>query len=405
MTTTRAVPGRIVSGGLPDYATTSVHQLRTHDGAVVPGVLHKVPNCRLVVCLAHPRQDLTHHPIIAELLAHGYAVWTQGTRSVNNDIALVHEQTLLDLAAGQVFLRSIGFEQVVTLGHSGGGTLSAYYVEQASRMAHDRVQLTPGGLETQLATAEMPAPDAAMFLAPHPGQGELLMKMIDPSVSDESDPLSVDPELDPYSAANGFTDAPQTSSYSAEFVLRYRKAQRERIKRIDEFARRYAAEAQRARDLGSDAAHRRQALAPRLLIVYRTDADLRCTDLSLDANDRAYGSLFGRRPDLTNYGLNGFGRITTPDAWLSTWSGLTSNANFVRCAPRIQAPSLFIELTGDQACTPTDAATMFNALGTPDKTHRRLPGTHFGAALRQDSPTGIALAAVEIDRWLAERFA
>ncbi|OFV75269.1 alpha/beta hydrolase [Rhodococcus erythropolis] len=405
MTKTRAVPGRVVNSELPDHTTTSVHQLTTHDGALVHGVLHKVPNCRTVVCLAHPRQDLTHHPIIAGLLARGYAVWTQGTRSMNNDIALVHEQALLDLAAGQVFLRSIGFDQVVTLGHSGGGALSAYYHEQASHSSHDRVQLTPAGRETQLATAEMPTPDAAIFLAPHPGQGELLMKMIDPSVADESDPLSVLSELDPYSATNGFADAPQSSSYSEEFVLRYRKAQHERIKRIDDAARRYAAEAQVARDLGFDAVHRRQAVAPRLLIVYRTDADLRCTDLSLDSNDRLYGSLFGRRPDLTNYGLNGFGRITTPDAWLSTWSGLTSNAGFVRCAPRIKVPSLFIELTGDQACTPTDAATMFNALGAPDKTHRRLPGTHFGAALRPDNPTGIALATEEIDRWLAERFA
>ncbi|MFE2186727.1 TetR/AcrR family transcriptional regulator [Streptomyces sp. NPDC059455] len=38
---------------------------------------------------------------MAELLARGVAVWTQGTRSVNNDVALVHEQALLDMAAGQ----------------------------------------------------------------------------------------------------------------------------------------------------------------------------------------------------------------------------------------------------------------------------------------------------------------
>lgn len=393
-----------IAGGLPDHATTSVHQLTTHDGAQVHGVLHTVPDARLVVCLAHPRQDLTHHPVIGELLAHGYAVWTQGTRSTNNDIALVHEQALLDLAAGQVFLRSIGFENVVTLGHSGGGALFAYYHEQASHEPHDRVQLTPAGRATQLAEAEMPLPDAALFLAAHPGQGELLMKMIDPSVSDESDPLSVRPELDPYSPANGFAEAPHGSAYSDEFVFRYRQAQRERIGRIDETARRFAAEATAARELGSDAAHRRQALAPRLLIVYRTDADLRCTDLSLDSNDRPYGSLFGRRPDLTNYGLAGFGRITTADAWLSTWSALSTNASFVRCAPRIEAPTLFIELTGDQACTPSDAAAMFSAIGSSDKTHRRLPGTHFGSALTPSDPTGIMLAARVIDEWLIDRF-
>jgi hypothetical protein len=34
-----------------------------------------------------------------------------------------------------------------------------------------------------------------------------------------------------------------------------------------------------------------------------------CTvDLSLDPSERPHGSLFGKRPDLINYGLTGFGR-------------------------------------------------------------------------------------------------
>jgi hypothetical protein len=45
---------------------------------------------------------------------------------------------------------------------------------------------------------------------------------------------------------------------------------------------------------------------------HRTDADLRSVDLSIDPNDRPYGSLVGHRPDLTNYGLLGFGRLSTP---------------------------------------------------------------------------------------------
>ena len=49
-----------------------------------------------------------------------------------------------------------------------------------------------------------PIADGAVFLAPHPGQGRLLLACIDPSVADEADPLSVVPELDPFNAANGF---------------------------------------------------------------------------------------------------------------------------------------------------------------------------------------------------------
>ncbi|MEL5953556.1 hypothetical protein AADR41_01905 [Streptomyces sp. CLV115] len=363
-----------------------------------------MPGAKTVVCLAHPRQDLTHHPIVAELLGHHHAVWTQGTRSVNNDIALVHEQALLDIAAGQKFLRMSGFEHVVTLGHSGGGTLFAYYQEQAARTPDERESSTPSGRPTRLAAATMPVPDATVFLAPHPGQGALLMKMIDPSVADETDPMSAVPELDPYHPDNGFATPPQDSAFSAEFVARYRQAQRDRVARIDNRARELVAEADRYRAVTDDIISRRRALAPRLLIVYRTDADLACVDPTLDPNDRPYGSLFGPRPDLTNYGLTGFGRITTADAWLSTWSGLSTNADFVRCAPGVRTPTLFIELSGDQACTPQEAGTMFNALGAADKQHLRLRGTHFGAALTPGEPTGIARAAQAIDSWLSDRF-
>ncbi|MBF6371072.1 alpha/beta hydrolase, partial [Nocardia puris] len=111
------------------------------------------------------------------LLARGYAVWTQGARSPNNDIALIHEQALLDVAAGQVFLRDTGFEHVVTLGHSGGGTLFAFYHQQAGRAPGDRLTQTPAGRPIDLAAADMPLPDGAVFLAPHPGQGALLLRL------------------------------------------------------------------------------------------------------------------------------------------------------------------------------------------------------------------------------------
>jgi hypothetical protein len=49
----------------------------------------------------------------------------------------------------------------------------------------------------------MPVPDALALVAPHAGQGRLLLRIIGPSVADESDPLSVDPGLDLFDAATG----------------------------------------------------------------------------------------------------------------------------------------------------------------------------------------------------------
>ncbi|MHC3002943.1 alpha/beta hydrolase [Gordonia sp. GN26] len=391
----------------PAETTTSVHELSTADGAKVTGVLRTTPGATTVVALMHPRQDLTHHVLVPELLARGVSVWTQGTRSVNNDLNLVHEQAILDVAAGQVFLRNNGFAAVLTLGHSGGGALFAFYHEQAGLAPSDRLSRTPAGRPVDLAGADMPVPDAAIFLAPHPGQGELLLRLIDASVTDENDPLSVDPSLNPFDPANGFAEPPDSSSYTADFVKRYRAAQRARVERLDATARAHVAEsaAARARFAESgDPTDRRAALAPRVMTVYRTDADLRFVDRSLSPNDRPYGSLFGRRPDLTDYGLVGFGRLATPDAWLSTWSGVSTNAGFLRCAPGVRVPTLFVELTGDQACFPEDAVAMVNALGADDVTHVRVEGTHFGGAIRPGAPTGASLAAAEIGGWLEERF-
>ena len=154
----------------------------------------------------HPRQDVTHHPLVPLLLQAGVAVWTQHTRSVNNDLSLLHEQALLDVAAGLVFLREQGFASVLTLGHSGGGPLFAFYLEQAGLPPARRLASHPAGRPVKLPEAEMPLADGAIFLAPHPGQGQLLLHCIDPSVADEQDPMSVVPELDPYDPANGFAE-------------------------------------------------------------------------------------------------------------------------------------------------------------------------------------------------------
>ncbi|MEB3023139.1 alpha/beta hydrolase [[Mycobacterium] crassicus] len=390
----------------PPQVGLTVHQLSTFDGATIEGVLHRLPGSETVVTLMHPRQSVTHHPIIPLLLHAGVSVWTQTSRSVNNDIALVHEQALLDAAAGMCFLRDNGFTSLVTFGHSGGGTLYAFYIEQAALAPERRIDVTPAARPIALAGAELPLPDGAIFLAPHPGQGQVLSTCIDPSVTDENDPMSCDPDLDMYHPANGFRTPPEPSCFSAEFLARYRGAQRDRIARIDEHARELAAEATQARvrfAASGDPDDRRRSLAPRILTTYRTDADPRYIDLAIDPNDRHYGSLFGRRPDLINYGLVGFGRLTTPDAWLSTWSVNTTNADFVRCAAGVHVPSVFIEFSGDSAAFPSDSQRMYEALASTDKSRHTVRGQHFGQPLSKGEPTGYAAAADHIAEWLNAR--
>jgi hypothetical protein len=239
--------------------------------------------------------------------------------------------------------------------------------------------------------------------------------MIDPSVADEADPLSCDRSLDPYDPANGYRPPPDSSRYEAQFVDRYRQAQRDRVARIDATARTLIEDRNRARAeivdpgfAGRPEDERRRTLRRAVIhppmIVHRTEADLRAMDLSLDPSDRDAGTLFSYRPDLTNYMELGFARVTTPKAWLSTWSGLSSNASLERNGPGIDVPSLVISYDGDNAIFPADAQRAFDLLAAADKSLVRVAGDHYGFAVGTQDRHGATLATDALVAWLRERF-
>ena len=90
-------------------------------------------------------------------------------------------------------------------------------------------------------------------------------------------------------------------------------------------------------------------------------------DLALDKSDRSYGSVYGPRPDVTNYGIVGFGRLTTPDAWLSTWSALSSNATIAKAGPDMTLPTLLISYTADNCVFPSDFDSIVETIASTNK--------------------------------------
>src|SRR5262245_51507452 len=366
--------------------------LETPDRAVAAGWLYAHGGETTAVLLVHPRADFSHHYAVPGLVDAGYAVLCLNTRWLNNDSTLLHEVVLLDVAAGVAALRQ-RYDRVVLCGNSGGGSLLTFYVQQ-SLAAGARLTDTAAGDPFDLNRFDLPPADAMVYLAAHVGEGFYLLHAIDASVTDEHDPVSCDPALDMYDPANGFVEPPAETRYEAEFVKRYREAQRARVQRIDAIARARVARRREARSRWERTAladDRRRAIATEFLTVYRTDADPRFVDLSIDPSLRTVGSLWGLRPDWINYGAVGFGRVVSPEAWLSTWSGLSSRASIERTGPGMTLPALVVGYSGDHGIFPSDTDLIATSIAAPSVDRVEVDADHYGfPAGRDDAVAAIA---------------
>lgn len=404
-------------GALPPATEVLPVQVQTADWRALSGLYYRpVLRPRVGVLVMHPRADFTRHYCIPGFVAAGISVLGLNTRTLNNDTTAIHEELLLDVAAGVDFLRGQGAEKVVLFGNSGGGSLFAFYQAQAEKPASERLEFDPAGKPTRLRALTMMPADALCAVSAHPGEGRVLLHCIDPAVIDEADPLRSDPALDMYHPANGFRAAPESSSYAEEFVARYRAAQKARVQRLDERARALIREARDAElayrngrgalDFVARQQLGRQAAFEAVMVIYRTMANLNYTDLSLDPSARAYGSLFSERPDLMNMQYIGFGRVVTPAAWLSTWSGLSSNADFCRNIAEVSCPLLMVNALRDREIHPADARAMWAAVGGSDKTFQALDAEHYfePAFGEQTAPDVDGLMKVVVP-WVQERLA
>lgn len=405
----------------PENATVVPVKLRTADFREVRGLLWS-PRDRKprvgAVCM-HPRVDFTRHYTFPRLVAAGVACLGANTRNPNNDTDTVHEELILDVGACvQHLVEHVGVDRVVLIGNSGGGSLNAFYQAQARLPATERLARAPGGGRTRLREAELRPADGLVYLAAHRGEGKVLEECIDPAVVDEHDPLASDASLDMYDERNGFREPPEWSEYSDEFVARFREAQRARVRRLDAIALEHLARSRAARELESapefedkPPAERRRIQRERYLqpvmVIYRTMANPNYVDRHLDPSDREYGSLLSERPDLMNFQYIGFARTCTPRAWLSTWSGVSSNADVVRNVARIEEPTLVVNAGRDREIFPrTDAEPIFRAVASPDKTFVQLDEArhYFEPDFGSSEAPAVEALMDRVVPWLQERF-
>ena len=402
---------------LPDGVRIEPMPLLAEDGGESHGTLFTRGGERCVALFMHPRGDMQRHYAMPRLLEAGIATFGQAGRFINNDVNLIHERIVLDVAAAIRRLRERGFTRVVLVGNSGGGALYSFYQSQAATAPPGRLEDTAAGDPCDLNKLDLPPADGLVQLATHLGQGKLMLSIIDPSLVDESDPLSIDPSLDMYDPANGYRPLPQSSKYAADFLARYTAAQGARVARIDAVARGHVAEWNHwLRKLGAPEVAalppadvqriERRAFVGRYLAIHRTEANPAYTDLSLYPSERAIGSFFSPRPDVFNYLESGFGKYQTPRAWLSTWSGHASRASTLDCLPKLTLPTLVVAYLGDNAVFSNHTDAIYERSPAPDKQIHRVSGDHLGygpSGMRDRSGQNAALE--RIVPWIKERFA
>ena len=309
---------------------------------------------KVALIATHYNVDFTEHysaPYFAKR-GLGFLGWNTRFRGAEDQFLLEH--ALIDIGVGVKWLREeAGVATVVILGNSGGGSLMGAY--QAEAIAPTLAgNLKVAGAD---ALAALPRADLYISLNAHKGRPEVLTDWMDASVIDEADPTRTDASLDPFNPDNG-------PPYSAEFIARYRAAQRARNQKITDWAK---AELARV-----NAAGRPDLLFP----LYRTWADLRFMDPAIDPSERPCPGCYAGYPPNANK-LLGIGRANTLKTWLSMWSLETSKCQGGAQLAKFDLPALVVQSTGDMGVFPCDAQAIHAAIASKDKRLEMIPGAHY----------------------------
>ncbi len=332
---------------------------------------------RTAFIATHYNIDFSEHYLADHMAARGFGFLGWNTRFRGNEQHFLLDHALAEIGVGVRWLRErAGVENVVILGNSGGGSLMGAYQSQATEPnvmpTHDHHPVP--GIE------DLIPGDLFVFLAAHPGRPEILTNWMDPSVTDETDPLSVDPELDMYLPGRPVPFPP-------EFVAEYRRAQRDRNERITVWVH---SELVRLREHG---------VHDRLFVVPRLWADLRFVDPTIDPNGRTVPGCYLGDPRRANYGVYGVGLVNTLRTWLSMWSLDESQCQAGPHLARIHIPTLLINASDDSAVFPSDAEAIIAGVAADDKTAITIEGDHYF----RERPGARDEVADAIAAWVEER--
>ena len=333
-----------------------------------------------VLVTMHPIGGTGGLPVMRLFAEAGVHILAADSRYRGVDNALIMEKVALDLGAAVRHAREkLGYANVILLGWSGGGALSAFYQAEAEQPS---ITHTPAGDPLSLAEARLIPADGVILMAAHVSRHATLTEWLDASILDEQNPDRRDPALDLYGEA-------VRPPYDAAFLDRYRAAQEARNRRITAWVK-DRLETLRRRGRPNDEFG---------FVVHGTMADPRWLDPAVDPNDRAPGVCYLGDPQVVNMSPIGLARFSTLRSWLSQWSLDDARADGPRCLSRVKSPVLVINNSADDACTPSHARRLYEAVAHGDRRFHEIAGaTHY----YQDQPELGAQAVGLVKAWLED---
>ena len=356
------------------------------DAVVLQAQLMRGDNPSNTVLIAmHPIGAPAYLPIFPQLARAGHHVIACASRYSNGDAALEMESVVLDLAACVRDARErLGYEKIVLIGWSGGGSLMAGYQAEAEAPV---IRQSAAGEPTPLAGADLIAGDALVLVASHRSRHRLLTGQLDASIIDEIDPSKRETALNLYDPAN-----PAQPPYSQDFLAAYRQAQVARNRKISAFARDKLASLKAA-----GAEHEEYCF-----IVHGTMADPRWVDPTVDPNQRRPNWTYLGDPAVVNNSASGLARFNSLRGWLSQWSLDDAQFDSVDAGPRITVPSLVVTAGADDACPREHTDLMFDALRATDKSKFTIDqANHYFSG--PGGKAKLAEAATILSTWMDDR--
>lgn len=187
----------------------------------------KASVCILIV---HSDTDYLDFAFAKEIAAWGYKALCANVETSASDM----DKKMMDV--GQIFRYAKaleGVQHIVLLGHSGGASLMSAY-QCAAENGPEVFQGPEKLVKSRLHPGALLPADGLMLLDSNWGNGAMRLFSLDPAVTDESDGMQLDPDVNLFDPKNGFVKG--GSQYTQEFIERFQKAQGARNNRLTEYA-------------------------------------------------------------------------------------------------------------------------------------------------------------------------